>query len=314
MRPHKGGMGMSAEIRILAGGLGFPEGPVAMPDGSVILTEINGGRITRVAPDGTVVRLGPAAGGPNGLARGPDGMLYLCDNGGSRYVPGHFMGQGPAADYQGGCIARVDPATGERQVLYREVNGRRLSAPNDIVFDRQGGFWFTDMGKRYATHRDHGGLYYALPDGSSIREVAYPILSANGIGLSPDERVVYVADCETATLWAFDIEAPGVVRKHPFPSPHGGRCIGGLAGFCRFDSLALEASGNIAVATLVTGVITVFAPDGRVVREIAMPDSHPTNLCFGGPDMRTAWITLSGKGELAAMHWAEPGLRLNFSA
>jgi gluconolactonase len=304
---------MSTEMRIVARGLGFPKGPVAMPDGSVILTEINGGRITCVGADGSVTRLGPAAGGPNGLARGPDGMLYLCDNGGSRYVPGHFMGQGPAEDYDGGCLARVDPTTGARTVLYREVEGRRLSAPNDLVFDRHGGIWFTDMGKRYATHRDHGGLYYALPDGSAIRQVAYPILSANGIGLSPDERTVYVADCETAQLWAFDVEAPGVVRKHPFPSPHGGRCIGGVAGFCRFDSLAVEASGNIAVATLVTGVITVFAPDGRVVREVAMPDTHPTNLCFGGPDRRTAWITLSGNGELAAMHWPEPGLKLNFS-
>jgi gluconolactonase len=304
---------MSHDIRILAKGLGFPEGPVAMPDGSVILTEINGGHVTRVGTDGSVTRLGTSSGGPNGLARGPDGMLYLCDNGGSRYVPGKFMGMGPADDYDGGCVARVDPATGARTVLYREVNGRKLSAPNDIVFDKQGGFWFTDMGKRYATHRDHGGLYYALPDGSSIRQVAYPILSANGIGLSPDEKTVYVADCETATLWAFDVEAPGVVRKHPFPSPHGGRCVGGLAGFCRFDSLAVEASGNIAVATLVTGVITVFAPDGRVVREVAMPDTHPTNLCFGGPDMKTATITLSGNGELAAMPWAEPGLKLNFS-
>ena len=304
---------MTHDIRILAKGLGFPEGPVAMPDGSIILTEINGGRVTRVGTDGSVTRLGPSSGGPNGLARGPDGALYLCDNGGSRYVPGKFMGMGPAADYDGGCVARVDPVTGARKVLYREVNGRKLSAPNDIVFDRQGGFWFTDMGKRYETHRDHGGLYYALPDGSSIRQVAYPILSANGIGLSPDEKTVYVADCETATLWAFDVEAPGVVKKHPFPSPHGGRCVGGLGGFCRFDSLAVEASGNIAVATLVMGVITVFAPDGRVVREVAMPDTHPTNLCFGGADMKTAYITLSGNGELAAMPWAEPGLRLNFS-
>jgi len=303
---------MTAEIRILARGLGFPEGPVAMPDGSVILTEINGGRITRVGPDGTVTRLGPAGGGPNGLAMGPDGMLYLCDNGGSRYLPGHFMGQGPSDDYAGGCIARVDPQTGARTVLYTECNGRRLSAPNDLVFDRHGGFWFTDLGKRYAGHRDHGGLYYALPDGSSIREVAYPILSPNGVGLSPDERTVYVADTESARLWAFDVEAPGVVRKHPFPSPHGGRFVAGLPTFCRFDSLAVEASGNIAVATLVTGLITVFAPDGRLVREVPMPDSHPTNICFGGPDLRTAYVTLSGKGELAAVDWPEPGLRLNF--
>ena len=303
---------MTTEIRILAKGLGFPEGPVAMADGAVILTEINGGRVTRVDPDGKVTRLGPASGGPNGLALGPDGMLYLCDNGGARYIPGSFMGQGPSDDYQGGCVARVDPQTGARTVLYRECNGRRLSAPNDIVFDRQGGFWFTDLGKRYHGHRDHGGLYYALPDGSSIREVAYPILSANGVGLSPDERTIYVADTESARLWAFDVEAPGVVRKHPFPSPHGGRCIAGLAQFCRFDSLAVEASGNIAVATLVTGVVTVFAPDGRVVREVKMPDTHPTNICFGGPELRTAYITLSGNGELASMELPEPGLRLNY--
>ena len=133
---------MTAEIRILARGLGFPEGLVALPDGSVILTEINGGRVTRVDPDGTITRLGPAAGGPNGLAMGPDGMLYLCDNGGSRYLPGHFMGQGPSDDYAGGCVARVDPATGARTVLYTGYNGHRLSAPNDLVFDRQGGFWY----------------------------------------------------------------------------------------------------------------------------------------------------------------------------
>jgi gluconolactonase len=303
---------MTQDLRILATGLGFPEGPVAMGDGSVILTEINGGRITRVGADGGVTRLGPGAGGPNGLAMGPDGMLYLCNNGGSRYVPGNFMGQGPAEDYAGGTVERVDPATGARTVLYREVNGRRLSAPNDLVFDRQGGFWFTDMGKRYATHRDHGGLYYALPDGSSVREVAYPIISANGVGLSPDERTVYVADCETARLFAFDIEAPGVVRRHEGHVPFGARFVCGLPEYCRFDSLAVEAGGNIAVATLITGRITVIAPDGRVVREVPMPDSHPTNLCFGGPDMRTAWITLSESGRLAEMRWPEPGLRLNF--
>ncbi|WP_245704980.1 SMP-30/gluconolactonase/LRE family protein [Belnapia rosea] len=309
---QKGVRTMPTEIRVLARDLGFPKGPIAMPDGSIILTEINGGRITRVDPDGTVTRLGPATGGPNGLAMGPDGTLYLCDNGGSRYIPGHFMGQGPSHDYAGGCIARVDPATGARTVLYTECNGRRLSAPNDLVFDRQGGFWFIDLGKRYAAHRDHGGLYYAQPDGSSIVEVAYPILSPNGVGLSPDERTVYVADTESARLWAFDVEGPGVVRKQPFPSPHGGRCIAGLPTFCRFDSLAVEASGNIAVATLVTGRISIFAPDGSLVRQVAMPDSHPTNICFGGPDMRTAYITLSGNGELAAMEWSEPGLRLNF--
>lgn len=300
-------------IEIVARNLGFPEGPVVMPDGAVVFTEINGGRITRLAPDGTLTRLGPAAGGPNGLARGPDGALYLCDNGGALYLPESFMGMGPSADYAGGCIARVDAVTGERRVLYGECNGHRLSAPNDIVFDRQGGFWFTDLGKRHKRHRDHGGLYYALPDGSSITEQAFPILTANGVGLSPDERTVYVADTEGARLWAFEVESAGVLKKAAFPHAHAGRCIAGLPGHARFDSLKVTEAGNIVVATLETGCMTVFAPDGTLLRQVPVPDTHPTNIAFGGPDRRTAWVTLAAKGEVARMAWDEPGLALNFA-
>lgn len=301
-----------SEIRILAEGLGFPEGPVVRADGTVILTEINGGRITRVDPDGTVTRLGAAAGGPNGLAFGPDGMLTLCDNGGNLYRPGSFMGQGPAPGYERGSVERVDPATGARTRLFDAVGGHRLAAPNDLVFDRHGGFYFTDLGKRFARHRDHGGLCYVPPGAAEAREIAYPILSPNGVGLSPDERTVYVADTESARLWAFDVESPGVLRRSDPHSGHGGRCLGGLPHFARFDSLKVLASGRIAVATLVTGRITVFAPEGGVVQEVAMPDSHPTNLCFGGADLRTCWVTLSETGRLGVLTWPEPGLRLNF--
>src|SRR5262249_37901067 len=98
-----------------------------------------------------------------------------------------------------------------------------------------------------------GGVYYALPDGSQIVELAFPMLSPNGCGLSPDGTRLYVADTEGARLWAFDVEAPGVLRApEPF-RPHSGRVIAGLPGNARFDSLAVMASGNIAVATLTTG-------------------------------------------------------------
>lgn len=306
---------MADDIRILASDLGFPEGPVWMADGSVILGEISGRKVTRVAPDGTKSEIGKAGGGPNGVATGPDGALYVCNNGGAVYEANpSFLSTGPALDYQGGSIQRIDPKTGETRVLYSECNGRRLSAPNDIVFDRQGGFYFTDLGKRYATSRDHGGLYYALPDGSKIVEVAYPLLTPNGVGLSPDEKTVYVADTESSRLFAFDIEAPGVVKKEPFPAPFGGRLVCGLPGFQRFDSLAVEASGNICVATLIGGCITVISPAGQVVRQVKTPDIYPTNICFGGPGLRTAYITLSATGRLGAMEWPEPGLKLNFMA
>ncbi|HJU16128.1 MAG TPA: SMP-30/gluconolactonase/LRE family protein [Stellaceae bacterium] len=303
-----------AEIRIIASGLRFPEGPVAMADGSVVLGEIAGGAVTRIAPDGRKSVLAQAGGGPNGLALGPDGALYLCNNGGNEYAQGGFLSTGPSKDYKGGSIQRIDTRTGETRTLYTHCGPHRLSAPNDIVFDREGGFYFTDLGKRRARDRDHGGLYYARPDGAKIEELVYPMLSPNGVGLSPDEKVLYVADTETSRLFAYDILSPGVVKQEPFPAPYGGRLVCGLPGFQRFDSLAVDADGNICVATLISGHITVIAPDGRLVRQVKMPDVYPTNICFGGPGLKTAYITLSGKGELAAMEWPEAGLRLNFAA
>ncbi len=302
-----------SDVQIMATGLGFPEGPVAMPDGSVILTDIRYNRCSRVAPDGTVSLFSAAGGGPNGLAAGPDGALYLCNNGGSRYVDGVSMGVAPHPDYKFGYVQRLDRNTGAATMLYTECDGHKLSAPNDLVFDTSGGFYFTDLGKRLARHRDHGGVYYALPDGSKIASLAYPMLSPNGCGLSPDGKVLYVADTEGARLWAFDIEAPGVLRKPGGHAPHSGRIIAGLPGPARFDSIAVMASGNIAVATLTTGMITELSPAGAIVRETKMPDIYPTNICFGGPDMRTAYITLSDTGRLAAMRWPEPGLKLNFN-
>ncbi|MBS0242458.1 MAG: SMP-30/gluconolactonase/LRE family protein [Proteobacteria bacterium] len=301
-----------SEVRILATGLGFPEGPVVCADGSVVLTEIRNGRCTRVAPDGTTSLFSDCGGGPNGLAIGPDGNFYLCNNGGSRYVEGHSMGLGPHPDYKGGTIQRLDAKTGKSTLLYSEVGGHKLSAPNDLVFDKEGGFYFTDLGKRYPRHRDNGGLYYAKPDGSHIAEIAYPILSPNGCGLSPDGKTLYAADTEGARLWAFEVQGPGKLKPKAEFAPHSGRMIAGLPGKARFDSLAVMASGNIAVATLMTGYITEISPKGQIVREVKMPDRYPTNICFGGPDMRTAYVTLSDSGQLGVLEWPEPGLKLNF--
>src|SRR6516165_12836043 len=84
-----------ADIRVIATGLRFPEGPMAMADGSVILGEIAGGTVTRVMPDGAKTLLSNTDGGPNGLALGPDATLYLCNNGGNKYAEGGFFSTGP---------------------------------------------------------------------------------------------------------------------------------------------------------------------------------------------------------------------------
>jgi gluconolactonase len=304
-----------SDIRVIATGLSFPEGPVAMADGSIVLVEIERQTVSRVRPDGRVEVVAQMGGGPNGMAVGPDGAFYVCNNGGFGWqsVHGLLRPAMQASDYVSGRIERVDPGSGKAEVLYDSCNGHKLRGPNDIVFDAHGGFYFSDLGKSRARDRDHGGLYYALADGSKIVEVAYPILTPNGVGLSPDGSVVYVAETETARLWAFDVVAPGVVRKQPFPSPHGGRLIVGLGGYQRFDSLAVDASGNICVATLITGAVTSIAPDGRIVRQVKMPDPVTTNICFGGAGLRTAFVTLSGTGKLVALEWPEAGLPLNYN-
>ncbi|MFT5393498.1 MAG: gluconolactonase [Gammaproteobacteria bacterium] len=301
-----------SDITILATGFGFPEGPVVCADGSVVLTDIRNRCCSRVTPNGDVSLFSDAGGGPNGLAVGPDGAFYLCNNGGSRYLEGVALGQGPHPDYEYGYVQRIDASTGEFTTLYTHCDEYKLSAPNDLVFDAHGGFYFTDMGKRYARHRDHGGLYYALPDGSKIVELVHPLLSPNGCGLSPDGKTLYAADTETARLWAFDIAAPGVLREAPAGHAHRGRVLAGLGGTARFDSLAVLENGNVAVATLETGYITEISSTGEIVREVKVPDDYPTNICFGGDDMRTAYITLSGTGRLGVMQWPTPGLALNY--
>lgn len=303
------------DMKELASGLRFPEGPVCLSDGSVALVEVARGTIIIIDPNGGQKVLADLGGGPNGIAVGPDGMFYVCMSGGFVWndEPGMLRPAiGTPPDYSGGSIVRVDPRTGAWQVLYDRCGDHPLRGPNDIVFDSQGGFYFTDLGKTRARDRDHGGLYYAAADGSSIQEIAYPLITPNGVGLSPDQKVVYVAETETSRLWAFDLEAPGRIRKYGYPSPHGGRIVCGLPGYQRFDSLAVEADGDICVATLVTGCITVISPEGSVVRKVETGDRGTTNICFGGPENRTAFITLSGTGRLVAVDWPEPGLKLAY--
>lgn len=300
---------------ILSTGLLFPEGPVACPDGSLYLVEIERRTVSRYQVGGQIEVVADLGGGPNGIATGPDGFLYVCNNGGFLFTRDGGINRlrpGVPEGYAGGWIERLDPRTGRSQVLYDRCGDHRLAGPNDIVFDRHGGFYFTDFGKLYPRYRLNGGLYYGKADGSSIMEVAYPMITPNGVGLSPDGDVVYVAESETGRLWAFDIEEPGRARKYPYPSPHGARLVHGMEGYQRFDSMAVDAFGNICVATLASGCISIISPSGQLLRQIMTGDPMTTNICFGGADMKTAYVTLSGTGKLMTMSWPDPGLRLAF--
>lgn len=308
----------TGEIIEVASGLKFPEGPIAMADGSVILVEMFGPRITRVRPDGSKETVAEIVGGPNGAAIGPDGALYLCNNGGCfteiDFGGLSFPGPFDPARYSGGRIQRVDLATGAVTDLYTSCDGRPLRAPNDLVFDAHGGFYFTDHGIRDLAARtsDLTGIYYAKADGSSIVEVDFPAESPNGIGLSPDGKKVYWAETHTGRVFQRDIVSPGVLS----PTMPGDTSVVlcGLPGLQLLDSLAVDGAGNVCVATLVNGGITVIAPNGEILRHVATGDLLTTNICFAADGSNTAWITLSGTGRLVRMEWPWPGLRLAHSA
>lgn len=264
-----------------------------MADGSVIVVEIEGGRVTRCWNGRTEV-VCEIGGGPNGAAIGPDGALWICNNGGMHAT-------GPAS---GGRIERIELESGRFERVYDSCDGIALESPNDLVFDGDGRLWFTDLGKHSGAARTFSGLFSCLVDGSSISALQRDAISYNGIGLSPDQRTLYVADTFQARIYCFDAR----------PEEQRPRFLTTVPGDVWLDSMALTASGNLCVGTLINGGISTVTPDGKV-RTMNIPhEIYVTNIAFGGVDMRDAYITLSTQGKLIRMRWDEPGAKLSFNA
>lgn len=304
------------EFEVLAEGLGFPEGPVILDDGAVLAVDIEGGRVVRVAGDG-VTDVAVPGGGPNGLALRDRNTAVVANNGGFLWttvgdvrIPiDHATHTNEPPGFSGGWIEEIDLAGGHTRRLHSTYQGRPLRGPNDLVFDAAGGLWFTDHGKGRMDSVDRGGLYYVTP-GGDLRQVAFPLLGPNGVGLSPDGTVVYVAETHTGRLWAWDLAEPGVVvpAAGSLAVRHGGRCVAATP--YSFDSLAVEADGRIAIGAIADGIVEV-TPDGREVDVHPVPGDVTTNIAFGGHDMRTAVITLSRSGRLVRTRWARPGAALH---
>ncbi|BAV63055.1 SMP-30/gluconolactonase/LRE family protein [Sphingobium cloacae] len=319
-------MSQNLSVRAVAEGLGFLEGPVALEDNRLLFTDIGAGTLNVLdLSSGQVTVFANVRGAANGVAIGPDGAFYVCNNGGMTCEKSKSGYNVPLPGTRGidpisPCIQRVS-ANGAVEVLYTHCGDIPLIAPNDLVFDKHGGFYFTDTGHPTGRNVDLGGLYYAKADGSSIIELIHespphlPLSQPNGCGLSPDGSRLYVAETAGARIWYWNIRAPGELQQEPEQFiRNGGVLLHGNSTYQMYDSLAIDSDGNICVAAIIKGGIDVVDPEGNLLYFVSLPlyDPFPTNICFGGADLQKAYITASGTGIIYEVSWPTAGLKLNY--
>jgi len=295
-------------MTVLAEGLEFPEGPLPMSDGSLLFVEIKRKTVSRLGPDGKVSVVVQLEGGPNGLEIGPDGAVYIANDGGRfSFVVRDgvtFPGAPPQGFTGGGSIQRLDLKTGAVTTVFDSFQGKPLIAPDDLVFDRDGGMWITEFGLAPGA----GALYYAARGAKSLTLARGGLSGPNGIGFSPDGKLLHVS--MGRQLFAFDVIGPGQLAANTYPDGVQAPLYnGGVA-----DSLKVLADGRVCVCTL-------FQPGGIGVTDrtgktefFGFPDRLTCNLAFGGKDMRDCWLTLSGTGRIAKVRWPAPGLKQPFNA
>jgi gluconolactonase len=340
----------TSDFTEIVSGLGYPESPLWLSDGSLAVVDIKAKTLLRFRPDAKgsyqledTIDLNDPSGkldsGPNGAALGPDGCVYICNNGGKQFLQMNLPGtgtshtlnivMGASSKYAGGYIQRVHLDTREVEIWCApdsvqpaSSNGtaQRISSPDDIIFDSQGGFWFTDWGNATEQSREITAVYY-VPKGSRTPKAVIPERSApNGIGLSPAGDKLYVSETYNRWVVYWDLSGPGEIKSQP-PIDDGSRILSGAiykAGI--LDSLRLDEEGNVYVATmlpegnnpLVPGGIAVISPAGETLEFIELPKDFPeplpSNICFGGADRKTAFITCGGTGRILSCQMRIPGL------
>ncbi len=258
------------------------------------------------------------------------------------YKPKLWVSGPQPADYEVGKLQSVSLATGALTDLFSETSippaypplpfsqwdpPYQLRGPDDLVFDKEGGMWISDFGKQRARDRDVTGVYYVSPDRQTMRQAIYPLNSPNGIALSPDGEWLYVALSYERRVVKYRVGPGGSFEPNPKTLDGSYTVTGDLPGISVLDSMAVDCEGNLYVTTMipegydpnVSGGITVISPDGKDVEyiEITLPDGEPcplpSNICFGGPDLKTAFITCGGTGHLLSMPSKVAGLELNFN-
>ena len=251
-----------AKVELLAGGFKFTEGPAVDKAGNVYFTDQPNDRILIWSTDGKLSPFLQPSGRSNGLSFDREGNLWAC------------------ADEKNE-LWRIAPS-GKKDVVIKDFNGKRLNGPNDVWIHPNGGVYFTDPFYRrdYWTHQkseqEAQGVYYLDPRGNRLVRVVDDLKMPNGIIGTPDGKVLYVADIGAQKTYRYDIQKDGTLaNKQPF-------CEMGS------DGMTIDNEGNVYL----TGKgVTVFDASGKQIEQISINAPWTANVCFGGKDRQTLFIT-----------------------
>lgn len=254
-------------VEALAGGFEFTEGPLWLPDGSLLFQDEKASRTYRIGPDGIARVLREQTRGANGQTFAPDGRILFCEQDGRR-------------------VSRMAPNGNGVETVIETWSGKRLNSPNDIVCRSDGLAYFTDppYGVKPEDRALHFQGLFALDTRGRLRLLADDFEKPNGLAFAPGERTLYVNDTARYHVRAFAVE------------PSGDLTVGSGGVFARLDpeqpggpdGLKVDRDGRVYVAA--AQGIWVFAPDARLLGIIALP-KRPSNLAWCNPDAQALAIT-----------------------
>lgn len=268
-------------IKIIASGIDVPEGPAWGPDGLLYFVSVGDGHIYRLQENGSTEEVADTEGHPNGLAFASDGTLYIADAG-------------------KGAILRLGEG-GKPEVFADEHESRKFGGPNDLAFLPNGDLLFTDPSRTPAPDPAISPVYRVKPDGTTgifASELAYP----NGIDLTADGDGVYVAEMRAHRLVKFKFDADGhateetLVRRFREPASP--------------DGLAVDVEGRVFQSLPGINSLALVGTGGELAELYYSPKWRPSNVTFGGPDMRTVYVTSETDGSIYSFQHSVAGIDL----
>jgi len=246
-----------AKLEKLATGFGWAEGPAVNSKGTLFFTDVRGNTIHTWTPDRGLSTFLENSGGADGLYFDGDGSLLSA--------AGNIRG-----------LISID-SLGKITVLADTYNNKKFNFPNDLWVDPKGGVYFSDH--RYSPLEnpeiDGDHVYYLTPDRTKVIRVINDMVYPNGVLGTPDGKLLYVLDCGPEETYVYTINEDGTLSNKTFFAPEG------------IDGITMDTEGNVY---LTTEAVTVYDSDGNKIDEIEIPE-HPSNVCFGGEDKQTLFIT-----------------------